>query len=882
MDEEKRKSHNVPKSGRKAEKKKNKRSDGTNNVADDSRSRNPKAFALKSAKKAERKFRHKQEYVEKKHHIPLVDRAPIEPPPVVVAVVGPPGSGKSSLIRCLIKNFTRQSLTKVQGPVTIVSSKQRRITLLECNNDLNSMIDIAKVADLALLLVDASYGFEMDTFEFLNICQIHGFPRIMGVLTHLDTIKSVSRQRRVKKILKHRFWTEIYQGAKLFYLSAMKRGSYLKHEVRNLGRYISIMKFRPLQWRSTHPYLVVDRVEDVTKEDEIRLNPKGDRKVCLFGYARGAFFKTGQNAHIPGVGDFCLKHISYLEDPCPIPDSERKRKRSLNEKERIVYAPFSGVGGLVYDKDAVYIDLKGSHSHDENIGDPSDPQVTIVRDLLKSSETINEKMASSSVKLFEGSEPGIADDNSEDGDSELDDGTGSEGDFENQEDNDDEEIFSDMEVEEEHESIFNNNQRRQRRKVDIVDKLDNESNHDDELMFDDENVDDEDISWKQDLSSKASKSFYDRMSQSSNIQRVVYGTNQDMADDDQFDELFDDGLICIRSKKTESGSMKNTINSIESTKFPASDQAGFNWESNDYLEMIRDCFITGKWTDQTDADKILNSDNDSCFDGDYEDLESVGNNTGCLNAEDQPAENLVEKKRKLKKTFDSEYDDKDEKRTFYEEWKSETETQSKLNREEFENMDQETRIKFEGFKPGMYLRIEVDNVPPELLANFDPKYPLIVGGLLPGECMVGYNNIRIKKHRWYKRVLKSRDPLIISMGWRRFQTVALYYIQDTNGRNRSLKYTPQHLHCMASFWGPISPQSTGLIAFKSISDEDRDARNFRIAATGVILHTDKSTVIMKKLKLTGTPLKICKKTAFIKGMFNSSLGEIPNNKNFFV
>ena len=34
------------------------------------------------------------------------------------------------------------------------------------------MLDVAKVADLVLLLVDASFGFEMETFEFLNILQV--------------------------------------------------------------------------------------------------------------------------------------------------------------------------------------------------------------------------------------------------------------------------------------------------------------------------------------------------------------------------------------------------------------------------------------------------------------------------------------------------------------------------------------------------------------------------------------------------------------------------------------------------------------------------------------------------------------------------------------
>ena len=142
----------------------------------------------------------------------------------------------------------------------------------------------------------------------LLLMQTHGFPKVMGVLTHLDGFKDVTGLKNTKKALKHRFWAEIYQGkfgsmaaellhggclpflfasrlelvvilycclprggpyisvptsagAKLFYLSGLRNGKYLKREVLNLPRFISIMKLRPLSWRSAHPYLLTDRFE---------------------------------------------------------------------------------------------------------------------------------------------------------------------------------------------------------------------------------------------------------------------------------------------------------------------------------------------------------------------------------------------------------------------------------------------------------------------------------------------------------------------------------------------------------------------------------------------------------------------------------------------
>ena len=136
------------------------------------------------------------------------------------------------------------------------------------------------------------------------------------------------------------------------------------------------------------------------------------------------------------------------------------------------------------------------------------------------------------------------------------------------------------------------------------------------------------------------------------------------------------------------------------------------------------------------------------------------------------------------------------------------------------------------------------------------------------ETQVGFVTARVKRHRWHAKILKANDPLILSIGWRRFQTMPIYSTEDINGRNRYLKYTPEHMHCYATFYGPMVLPNTGVLAFQRTSATNA---GFRICLTGTALELSATPEIVKKLKLVGTPTKIFRNTAFIQGMFNSDL-----------
>lgn len=234
-----------------------------------------------------------------------------------------------------------------------------------------------------------------------------------------------------------------------------------------------------------------------------------------------------------------------------------------------MYAPFSGIGGIVYDKDAVYVELGGSHSHKKR--DDEDEEDNIVSNLIETKETLDVKMEHSELQLFTGGKKLTAKDFEENNTNTLcsedeidininkelnaevnykekqidcdgrirrkvifnDDDSMSENTSEDveydsadeMEDNNMPVLAKDSNVHLKIKNVLSELTNKEKNKGNIIKQSESHEYNDREnssLESEESNNEDEDIKWKNNLAKKAQNAFLDRISSTQNLMKMVY------------------------------------------------------------------------------------------------------------------------------------------------------------------------------------------------------------------------------------------------------------------------------------------------------------------------------------------------------------------------
>lgn len=724
------------------------------------------------------------------------------------------------------------------GPITVVTSKKQRLTFIECPNELEAMVDLAKVADIVLLMIDGNFGFEMETMEFLNILAATGMPgNVFGILTHLDLFRKPQALKDAKKRLKHRLWSELYQGAHLFYLSGVLNGRYPDREIHNLSRFLSVMKNpRPLVWRNTHPYTVIDNYRDITHPTKIEENAKCDRSIELSGYLRGTNFAAqGQRVHIAGVGDFTISKMEVLPDPCPTPAMEqaiaratgKTGRRRLDEKDKKLWAPMADRSGMKITGDHIVITREKGFTFDKDAeGVERGEGEQLIVDLQGERKLLGQ--TDKGVKLFADGEQ-IAEVPEEDNTGRktqrtvrLLDRDGSDDEEEPPEDegfvSGDEPDGSEVEAEFD-ESKLGKMFRKEEDKEqdgdiafadsdsdlgsltgdedmdDGINGVDEEEEEEDGDHEDDEMSDSDEegaaLKWKENMVERAKMLHGKRRPyRAVDLARFMYDETLtpkqalqkwrgEEEEEEEEDIEQDEDTFFRRTGREENEDL------AEDRQIPRFDyeELAAKWSSEDAIEALRSRFATANLLDgeggggeeKEDEDGFGDGDDDDEGDGAFEDLESGETHGPQKNGEEPEAsleaerEKNARRKEELKLRFEEEdregfHNDKAIARReaggdeefggdeWYDAQKAMLQRQLDINKAEFEELDETQRTAVEGYRAGKYARMVIDGVPAEFVERFQARMPIVVGGLTPTEDRFGFVQVRIKRHRWHKKI----------------------------------------------------------------------------------------------------------------------------------
>ncbi|CAF9927043.1 MAG: hypothetical protein HETSPECPRED_006491 [Heterodermia speciosa] len=174
-----------------------------------------------------------------------------------------------------------------------------------------------------------------------------------------------------------------------------------------------------------------------------------------------------------------------------------------------------------------------------------------------------------------------------------------------------------------------------------------------------------------------------------------------------------------------------------------------------------------------------------------------------------------------------------------------------------------------GVAPGKRVNIHLRSVPASLRDTYDPTKPLALHSLLRHEQKRTVVNFSITLASSHPNPLKSKEPLILQCGPRRFLINPLYSQSGTTPNNvhKFLRFLHPGQTAIATFVAPLTWGSVPALFFLPPTTTTTTQNQLSLVATGTSLAPDPNRVVAKRIILTGHPYKIHKKLVTVRYMF---------------
>ncbi|KAF9462418.1 ribosome biogenesis protein tsr1 [Collybia nuda] len=168
-------------------------------------------------------------------------------------------------------------------------------------------------------------------------------------------------------------------------------------------------------------------------------------------------------------------------------------------------------------------------------------------------------------------------------------------------------------------------------------------------------------------------------------------------------------------------------------------------------------------------------------------------------------------------------------------------------------------------EPGVRVTVYLKEVPQEA----DRVVPLAIFALLQHEHKFSVLNFTVQRNTEYTGSVRSKDPLVLCIGPRRFKVNPIYS-QHTRGGGKGAnnvhkfeRFLRHGLTSVATTYGPVVFGKQPCVFLK----ETLDPQAPELVSTGTFLNPDTTRIIAKRIILTGHPFKVHKKTATVRYMF---------------